>query len=798
MTEGRYELVIVGAGPGGLAAAAHARALGVAYRLLERSSHLADTVFCYQAGKPVMAEPALVPARSELPFVAGSRESVLEAWQRSAAQQGLAISFGSELSGLVRRADPEWPFLLTTSQGEELEARHVVLALGTQGNPRRLGVPGEDLSHVATRLADPKAHQGEDILVVGAGDSALEIALALAPANRVSLVVRAAEIVRAKESLEQQVLSLAAGGRLKVFFSSQVAELKAEEARLKTPEGEVVVAARRVFVKIGADPPRRQLESWGVAFRGEGRDARPVVDSRYQSSVPGLYLIGAVAGQDLIKLAINQGYEVVEHILGRPIDPADEAVLVARLPFWTGKAAERIESLQDEIPLFAEADPGLLRELFLAAEVKSYGDGEEILAQNDYTSTFLVITEGKVAISAVPEGGGAEKPLATLSAGNFFGEMGLISGRRRNATARAQGAVRLVEIPRKAMLRLLASSPGARRMVDQAFLVRAFERDLFPNTPESQLWELVGKATVERPDRGATLFREGDPGDAFYLIRSGMLRIAKRSGDREIVVAYLVAGNSFGETALLDGTRRTATVSAIFPSELIRLSKADCDAFLARHPEARADLEARLEPLRLANLVLDATPRAGEVLHDLIRHEVVMGTDALLIDNHKCVRCNNCVRACESVHADGQARLSLSGIELANLLVPNSCWQCADPLCMLDCPPDAIVRNARGEVSIKSNCIGCGNCARNCPYGNIFMVHPRPREGGLAGFLARLFGATAPASEREVAVKCDLCSGLPSGPACVASCPTGAALRLDPRTYRETVERLVDRPGGRG
>lgn len=778
----------MGAGPGGLAAAAHAAALGLDYVVLERAAQLADTIHCYQAKKHVMAEPGLVPLRSELPFAAGSRESILEAWQGLVRAQRLNIELGQEVRSLTRREDGS--FLVTTGAGEELEASQVVLALGTQGNPRRLGKPGEDLPHVQTRLVDPAAHQGEDILVVGAGDSALEIAIALAPANRVGLVVRGAEITKAKETLEREVLRLQAAGRLKIYFESRIERVTSTEAELETAEGRRTVPARQIFLKLGADPPRKLLESWGVTFSGEGREARPLLSPTYESAVPGLYLIGSVSGRDLIKLAINQGYEVMAAIAGQPVDPADEEVLAERLPWWEGKVADRLAALGDEVPLFSEVSELALRELMLAAEAKRFGAGEVILRQNDYTDSFLIVVGGEVGISVRPESGGEEQRVATLGAGNFFGEMGLISGRRRNATAVAQGEVRLIEIPRKAMLKLLATNPAAERMVNQVFLLRAFQKYLFPHTPEAQLWSLVGRAAVEKVGREVVLFKEGDAGDAFYLVKSGMVKLTRSSGGKELVASYLAAGNSFGEIALLEGSRRTATVTAIFPCELVRLAKEDCDAFLATHPEALADLKAKLEPLRVANLLQESTPRAGEVLHDLIQHEVVIGTDALLIDNWKCVRCGNCIRACEGVHEDGQARLSLTGIQISNVLVPNSCWQCTDPLCMLDCPPDAIVRNARGEVFIKSNCIGCGNCARNCPYGNIFMVHPKETAGPFA-WLFGLLGRKPVEVEREVAVKCDLCGSLEGGPACVRSCPTGAAVRVDPATYQRTVEELV-------
>lgn len=787
-----FDLIIVGAGPAGLAAAERAHASGLRYAVLERTDHLADTVHCYQKRKHVMAEPGPVPVRSGLPFAAGGRESVLAGWEGFVRERGLDVRFNQELVGLEGLAGGGFA---VATRGDRFEAAHVVLALGTQGNPRRLGVPGEELPHVATRLVDPDEVRDLDVLVVGGGDSALEVALGLADHNRVALVVRGAEIVRAKESLERDVLSRAATGQLKIHFSTTLKLLAPGVAELAGPEGDLRVAADRVFLKLGATPPRKLLEGFGARFAGEGREAQPILTYRYESSVPGLFMIGAVAGRDLIKLGINQGYEVVEHILGHEVEPADEAVLRERLPAWSGTVRERIATVQEEIPLFAAAGEAQLRELFLSTRVLRPADGEVILRQNDFSDSFLVITGGRVAISMRAEGDAAERPVATLAAGNFFGEMSLISNRRRNATAVALDQGRLIEIPRKAMLKLLATAPEVKTMVDRTFLVRAFQGYLFPELSEAELWPLVARATVEARGKDEVLFREGDEADAFYLIRSGMVKISKRSGEREIVLSYLVAGNFFGEIALLPDARRTATVTTIFPSELIRLAKRDIDDFLAAHPGLREGFLAKLEERRIATLVAEATPGSGEVLSDLIREEVVMGTDALLIDEHKCIRCNNCIHACEGVHDDGQARLSLTGIKFYNLLAPNSCWQCEDPQCMLDCPPDAIVRDPRGQVQIKSNCIGCGNCEANCPYDNIFMVHPAPQPS-LFGWVRRLF-QEAESANQTVAVKCDLCRDLAGGPACVRSCPTGAAIRLSQDEYRQTIEELVVARGGK-
>lgn len=789
----RYALAVVGSGPAGLAAAAHAHANGLSYVLLERSAQLSETIFNYQARKFVMAEPSMIPARGELPFEAGSRESILAAWQEYVDRHGIRVEYDAEVRQLRRE---DGGFLLRTASGGEYRAAKVVLAMGTQGNPRKLGCPGEDLPHVLYRLVDPAEHIDEEILVVGAGDSALEIAIALSDENRVSLVVRGAEITRANEILTREVLSRQAAGRLAIYFNTTVKEVFDGYVDLSV-RGEITrIPIDLIFLKLGADAPRKFFEAIGIRYSGEGVDARPILSPVYESSVPGLFLIGAASGRDLIKLGMNQGWEVVEHLLGHEVEPADEAVLRERLPWWEGSVRERIAAIRSRVPLLAAADEQQLRETFLATRVREVRNGETIIRQNDYTNDFLIVASGRVELSRRAETG-AESKIAELTAGNFFGEMSLISGRRRTATARAIGETRIIEIPRKAILKLLANAPRAKALVDQAFLLRAFGGYLFPGVPEALLGELVDKAVVESLGKDATVFRQGDAAEAFYLIRNGMVKIAKRSGEKEVVLSYLVAGNFFGEAALFSDAARTATVTTIFPSDLIKLSKRDFANFLAAHPELREAPLRKLEERRIAGLIAEATPGSGNILGDLIREEVVMGTQTLLIDEHRCIRCGNCIAACEGVHDDGQARLSLTGIKLYNLLAPNSCWQCENPLCMLDCPPDAIARDPRGEVYIKSNCIGCGNCERNCPYGNIFMVHKEPKKS-LFSWVASLFRKEKEAEvEQTVAVKCDLCRDIRGGPACVRGCPTGAAIRLTPEQYRETLEELVISRGER-
>src|SRR5512141_2121580 len=165
-----HDLLIVGSGPAGLAAASHAQANKLNYVLLERTDHLSDTIYCYQARKYVMAEPTMIPARGDLPFKAGSREQILDAWQKHCDNLKLNVAYNAELKKLEKTGSG---FVASTAAGAKFEGKNVILAMGTQGNPRKLGVPGEDMPHVLYRLVDPAEHKEEDVIVVGAGDSAL-------------------------------------------------------------------------------------------------------------------------------------------------------------------------------------------------------------------------------------------------------------------------------------------------------------------------------------------------------------------------------------------------------------------------------------------------------------------------------------------------------------------------------------------------------------------------------------------------------------------------------------------------
>ncbi|HEY2401236.1 MAG TPA: NAD(P)-binding domain-containing protein [Steroidobacteraceae bacterium] len=259
--QGMVDVVIVGAGPAGFAASLTAMSLGLKYVTLEQES-LGGCVFQYPRAKLVMTSPVEVPIIGKLKITQTSKEELLEFWQNVERKTGVAIRYRERVESITPRGGG---FLIRTSKGQ-YAASSVLLAIGRRGTPRKLGVPGEELSKVVYRMIDPEQYSGQHVLVVGGGDSALEAASSIAESTnaKVALSYRGDAFTRAKARNRERLESARRSGRLQVVLRSQVRQI-AEDAVVMEQSGKLMrIPNEVVIVQAGGIVPTDFLKNVGV------------------------------------------------------------------------------------------------------------------------------------------------------------------------------------------------------------------------------------------------------------------------------------------------------------------------------------------------------------------------------------------------------------------------------------------------------------------------------------------------------------------------------------------------------
>jgi thioredoxin reductase (NADPH) len=258
---GALDVLIVGAGPAGLAASLAAKKLGLTYQTVEQDS-LGGAVFQYPRGKLVMTAPVDLPLVGKVHFRHTSKEELLKFWTRTCESNGLQIRYKERVESIERK---DGAFHVRTTAGQYV-ASTVLLAIGRRGTPRKLGVRGEELPKVVYRLIDPEQYRGQKVVVVGGGDSALEAAASIAELGdtSVTLSYRGEAFQRAKQRNRQRVEAAKADDRLKVLLNSQVDEIRPEEVVLKLSGQKLEVSNDAIIVSAGGILPNDFLRSIGI------------------------------------------------------------------------------------------------------------------------------------------------------------------------------------------------------------------------------------------------------------------------------------------------------------------------------------------------------------------------------------------------------------------------------------------------------------------------------------------------------------------------------------------------------
>jgi Fe-S-cluster-containing dehydrogenase component/CRP-like cAMP-binding protein len=461
--------------------------------------------------------------------------------------------------------------------------------------------------------------------------------------------------------------------------------------------------------------------------------------------------------------------------------------------------------------------------------------GETIVHQNTWESSiFYILVSGRLEAS-ITEANGQAKKVGEIPPGNSFGEMALLSGTPRTANVSVAAGTEnalVLEFTRPA-IRLLRKLPKFGRLLDRNYRnyglslalneVRDFSGTAIDPEIRKRLEDAARFAVYEKDH---VLFREGDPINRVVYVRNGWIQRVSGADfdpkaadllietDKSVGLDFLGAGTCLGLDAVSGPAswKYTATVRGRAEVVEIAISRLKEDSAMSAVVVPFLEGSANETPVPehpLDTRVVTATTKEIET-------GVVDGVNLLVMDMAKCIRCGNCSFACHEVH--GHSRLVRRGIHIErpkkpnaniqSLLVPSVCMHCQDAECLTGCPTGAIARFPNGQVDINAaTCIGCGDCATQCPYNAISMIVRPGKEanGTEENFLAKVLSPfnlrpdTPPPpvtqTENLLAIKCNLCNSTPLNPegtdhhvySCEENCPTGALLRVNPRDYFDEV-----------
>jgi thioredoxin reductase len=256
------DLLIVGAGPAGIAASLTAKKHGLNFLTLEQDT-LGGTVFTFPRSKIVMTAPMELPLYGKVKLYDTSKGELLDLWNKALSNNNITIQEKTKVEAIV----PEnGHFLVQTNKGEAYKTRYVLLAIGRRGSPRKLNVPGEQTEKVAYRLLEPENISNKRIVVVGGGDSAIEAALSLAEQNQVVLSYRRDKFSRLKPKNRQKILDAISNDLLDVRFNTNLIKIEKEQVTLKYSEGEEIQSFENdlVYIFAGGELPTQFLQKAGV------------------------------------------------------------------------------------------------------------------------------------------------------------------------------------------------------------------------------------------------------------------------------------------------------------------------------------------------------------------------------------------------------------------------------------------------------------------------------------------------------------------------------------------------------
>jgi CRP-like cAMP-binding protein len=204
----------------------------------------------------------------------------------------------------------------------------------------------------------------------------------------------------------------------------------------------------------------------------------------------------------------------------------------------------------------------------LDSEPRAYRNGDVVFERNTPGASLFAVADGTLTVQIDPAKPDQPTKYVPIPQGSIVGEVGLISGRKRGATVRTSSGSIVIEIPRNAALKLMATNSAAKREITRIVTERML-RGIVGDASDEDLKDLLETAEIQEIRAGQTVINEGEEGYDVFIIRQGSMTVEKAIGGKPIFLRYLPAGTYVGEMALIDGGRRTATVRAAIKSEVI-------------------------------------------------------------------------------------------------------------------------------------------------------------------------------------------------------------------------------------
>ena len=451
-----------------------------------------------------------------------------------------------------------------------------------------------------------------------------------------------------------------------------------------------------------------------------------------------------------------------------PITGTAYLSFLSQLPFFVGVSQEDMAAFANYV---------LVRQL---------PPGTDVVVQRQYGHALFVLVQGAVVVHAI----GPDDVSVTLGRlnrpGDFFGEAALLGRGERTATVTAETEIVLLEIEKHRFDLLTRRYKQVREHLEGVYHGRAMATYMRTHRYLSQLddntrADLGRGAKLKMFQRGDAITKKGDAADTVVIVKDGVVKAMRQKDGAVSILAYF---NTHDVVGMSDGTHRDYGLEAVGQCEVILVPRPAFTNMMMMYPKVaehfkKDDMTRRGAMAQAGMTVIGAAEaflKAGVEVESL-----------LVINLDRCVRCGNCVRACHARHKYTRLdrrgpifrrRAKIDKTRHEHIMLPASCRHCRDPECMIGCPTGAIQRFADGDVDINDNCIGCQNCARKCPYGNITM---RP-----------LDEKERPSPEvTQRAIKCNLCRGYDYSN-CVHECPRGAILRVDPLKFFEELALVME------